>query len=411
MRPPAPGSVPPSSAAQRLTPLERRWLRAALRAAGDPPIGLIAWTGEEVGPGGTRPRLRARLRERPALRDLLRGPDVLLGNAYVDGSLEIDGDLASVIETAFDAGASAPRWARWLAWLAGLRPLPNTLRRSRDNVHRHYDLGNDFYRLWLDERMVYTCAYFTRPEATLEDAQLAKMEHVCRKLRLRPGERVVEAGCGWGSLALHMAERHGVFVRAVNVSSEQIQFAREQARRRGLEQRVEFVEDDYRNIAGRYDAFVSVGMLEHVGRSQYKALGRVIERSLEPAGRGLLHFIGHRRPWPMNAWLERNVFPGAYIPALSEALRVLEPHPVAVVDVENLRRHYARTLEHWSERFEKASDAIAAMYDERFVRTWRLYLASSIAAFRNGSCQLYQILFARQRDTSLPWTRDWIYAE
>jgi cyclopropane-fatty-acyl-phospholipid synthase len=256
--------------------------------------------------------------------------------------------------------------------------------------------------------MVYTCAFFPSPAASLEEAQLAKLERVCRKLRLRPGESVVEAGAGWGSLALHMAERCGVRVRAFNVSAEQTQWAREQARARGLADRVEFVEEDWREIRGRYDAFVSVGMLEHVGRSRYEDLGRVIERCLAPDGRGLLHFIGHQRPIPMNAWLEHHIFPGAYIPALSEALTVLESQPLAVVDVENLRRHYALTLEHWLERFEKAAPRVRAMADERFVRTWRLYLASSLASFRSGWCQLYQLLFARRDDTRLPWTRAWI---
>jgi cyclopropane-fatty-acyl-phospholipid synthase len=396
---------------ERLRPAERWCLRLGLRALGDPPFSIVVWTGEEIAPRGKSPQGRLRLRQRPRWRDLAQGPDALLANAYVDDRVEVEGDLARLIEAAFRAAERSPGWARALARAWGLRPRGNTPRRSRRNVHRHYDLGNDFYSLWLDERLVYTCAYFPSPAASLEEAQLAKMEHVCRKLRLRPGEEVVEAGCGWGALALHMAERYGVRVRAFNVSAEQIRYAREQARARGLAGRVDFVLDDYREMRGAFDAFVSVGMLEHVGLSHYETLGRVIDRALRPNGRGLLHFIGHQRPMPMNRWLERNVFPGAYIPALSEALAVLESQRFAAVDVENLRRHYARTLEHWLERFEKTAPRVQAMYDERFVRTWRLYLASSIASFRSGSCQLYQVLFARQDDVELPWTRDWIYRD
>ena len=388
---------------------ERWCVRQALHALGNPPFTLVAWTGEEFAPRGAPPQGRLLLCERPRLRDLAEGPDGLLANAYVEGRVEVDGDLARLVETAFRASERSPRWVRAAAALAGLRPRIATHRGARRNARHHYDLGNDFYALWLDERMVYTCAYFPSPAASLEEAQLAKLEHVCRKLRLRPGESVVEAGCGWGALALHMAERFGVRVQAFNVSAEQMRFAREQARARGLADRVDFVEEDWREIRGRYDAFVSIGMLEHVGRSRYAELGRVIARCLAPHGRGLLHFIAHPSPIPMNPWLERHIFPGAYIPALSEALAVLESQTFAPVDVENLRRHYVRTLEHWLERFEKAAPRVRSMLDERFERMWRLYLASSLAAFRSGSCQLYQVLFAHQDDERFPWTREWIY--
>jgi cyclopropane-fatty-acyl-phospholipid synthase len=221
---------------------------------------------------------------------------------------------------------------------------------------------------------------------------------------------VVEAGCGWGALALHMAKHYGAEVQAFNISTEQIRYGRERARAEGLEGRVEFVEDDYRNARGRFDAFVSVGMLEHVGPSHYDALGERIDRLLGSEGRGLLHFIGHARPWRMNPWIERTIFPGAYIPALSEMLPLIEQSRLVVADVENLRRHYALTLEHWLARFEKQVPWVESHYDARFVRTWRLYLASSIAAFRSGSCQLFQLLFERSDGTGLPWTRADLYA-
>jgi cyclopropane-fatty-acyl-phospholipid synthase len=257
--------------------------------------------------------------------------------------------------------------------------------------------------------MVYTCAYFPTPATSLEEAQVAKLEHVCRKLALAPGERVVEAGCGWGALALHMARRHGVRVRAFNISHEQIAHARERARRQGLGDRVEFIEDDYRNVCGRFDAFVSVGMLEHVGRDHYRDLGRVIDRCLPAHGRGLLHSLGRNRPLRFNAWMERHIFPGAYIPSLREMAEIVEPHDLSVLDVENLRLHYARTTAHWLERFERSATLVATMFDPRFVRIWRLYLASSTAAFLSGSIQLFQLLFARAAHNGMPWTRRHLY--
>jgi cyclopropane-fatty-acyl-phospholipid synthase len=335
----------------------------------------------------------------PAL-SLLLDPEVRFGDAYASGRIEIEGDLLAALLAAYDA-LGVRQGRRRVRW-HGHSPLA-----ARHNVHRHYDLGNDFYRLWLDERMVYTCAYFPRPDASLEDAQLAKLDHVCRKLQLRPGDTVVEAGCGWGALALHMARAYGARVKAYNVSAEQVRYARSRAEREGLSGQVEFVEDDYRNIAGRFDAFVSVGMLEHVGLGQYRALGRVIDRSLDPVrGRGLLHFIGQHRHAAMNGWIDKRIFPGAYPPTLDEAAAgVLQAADVDIVDVENLRRHYALTLAHWRARFEGAYEEVKRRYGATFARSWRLYLAGSEASFLASSLQLFQVVFARPR-AEMPWTRD-----
>jgi cyclopropane-fatty-acyl-phospholipid synthase len=232
------------------------------------------------------------------------------------------------------------------------------------------------------------------------------MDLVCRKLHLRAGERVVEAGCGWGSLALFMAARYGVSVRAFNISVEQIAYARERAARAGLSHQVEFVEDDYRNTTGRFDAFVSVGMLEHVGLPEYATFGSVIDRSIGPNGRGLLHFIGRDRSLPLNAWIRKRIFPGAYPPTLTEVFEhALMPQGLSVLDVENLRLHYEKTLSHWLQRFNDAADTVARMFDDTFVRAWRLYLSGSQVAFRTGSMQLFQIVFARGGSNEIPWIR------
>jgi cyclopropane-fatty-acyl-phospholipid synthase len=237
------------------------------------------------------------------------------------------------------------------------------------------------------------------------------MDHVCRKVQLRPGDKVVDAGCGWGALALHMAKHYGVTVRAFNISHEQILFAREQARREGLDRQVEFIEDDYRNISGQWDAFVSVGMLEHVGKDHYQDLGRVIHRTIGDSGRGLVHFIGRNFPHAFSPWIRKRIFPGAYAPALSEVSVLFEPWNFSVLDVENLRMHYAKTLEHWLSRFEKSVDRVSQMFGPEFVRAWRLYLAGSIAAFRVGSLQLFQILFAGENCQQVPLTRAHLYED
>lgn len=388
-------------------PSPELWLvRTFLGAMGNPPVRMALWTGDSACPTDTEPVATVRINDRRTLLRLMYSPELEFGEAYTDGRLQVDGDLVGLLE-ALDRTPAAPRASRLLR--RPRRAHANTLRGSRDNIHRHYDLSNDFYRIWLDQRMVYTCAYFPTPAASLEEAQVAKMEHVCRKVGLRSGDRVVEAGCGWGALALHMARYYGVSVRAFNISHEQIVYAREQGRAQGLSDLVEFVEDDYRNVSGQYDAFVSVGMLEHVGLDHYQELGRVIDGCLPFHGRGFLHSIGRNAPDHLNAWIEKRIFPGAYPPSLREMLTVLEPFGFSVLDIENLRLHYAATLRHWLTRFEQSVEQVAAMFDDRFVRAWRLYLAGSVAAFGTGSLQLFQVSFARRSNNDIPWTRAHIY--
>ena len=390
--------------------IERWLLRQVLAACGKPAIRIMLWDGETIESPGGAPIGDIVIRDPATLRHVLVDPDIAFGDAYSDGTIEIRGPLVDVL-SAICVAAGRTSSSGLLARILNRprRRRSHSLAASRDSVYHHYDLGNDFYKMWLDERMQYTCAYYAEPAFTLEQAQLAKLDHVCRKLQLKAGESVVEAGCGWGGLALHMAERYGVSVRAFNLSHEQVVHAREEAQSAGLARRVEFVEDDYRNVTGKYDAFVSIGMLEHVGPENYGELGRIIDRSLLPSGRGLLHSIGRNFPEPIDAWTDKRIFPGAYPPSLREMLEVLEPARFSVLDIENLRLHYARTLEHWLERYERAAEKIAGMFDERFVRMWRMYLACSIATFRVGGLQLFQVVFARESNNDIPWTRSHLY--
>jgi cyclopropane-fatty-acyl-phospholipid synthase len=332
------------------------------------------------------------------------------GEGYAEGSIDVQGNFFKLMRVV--VGASAARNGAIKRQSGALaRRRARSLAFARRNIYHHYDIGNEFYKLWLDDRMLYTCAYYRDPEMTLEEAQTAKMDHICRKLQLRPGETVIEAGCGWGGFALHMARNYGVTVRAYNISHEQILHARELARSENLDQRVEFVEDDWRNISGKCDAFVSVGMLEHVGIDNYRQLGRVVAGALHPSGRGLIHSIGRNFPAPLNPWIRRHIFPGAEPPSISQAMCIFEERNLSVLDIENIRLHYAVTCRHWLERFEEHADEIRAQFDERFVRMWRLYLASSSVAFECGALQLFQILFAPGRSNAVPWTRDFMYRD
>jgi len=396
-----------------LSALDRLLSQKLRKTMGEAPIRIVVGGTEGKSGSAGKPVATVVIPDRRTLAGLVLNREVTFGEAYSQGRIRIEGDLVKMLEALLRPTRSAAdrSWygklmSRWLEWVQA-----NTLKGSANNIHRHYDLTAEFYRLWLDSRLVYTCAYFPDESTPLERAQVAKMDYVCRKVQLRPGDSVVEAGCGWGALALHIAKRYGARVRAFNISREQIRLARERAKQEGLTSRVEFIEDDYRNISGRYDVFLSVGMLEHVGRENYEDLGRVIHRTIGDAGRGLLHFIGRNWPHEFSPWIRKRIFPGAYAPALTEAVRIFEPWDFSVVDVENLRWHYAKTLEHWLARFERATKRVTEMYGAEFVRAWRLYLAGSLASFRVGALQLFQVVFAGPNYRQIPWTRAHLYQE
>ena len=389
--------------------IERYLLQVLYRRLGRPKVDFTLWDGYRLGTEGVGPNLF--IHHRRAFWRLLIRPDLHFGEDYTRGTLSIEGGLLAFLEAIYFGRARvSDNQTSKQHKRAKLRPLYSIkLRKAKQNASHHYDMGNDFYRLWLDKDMVYTCAYFPQVELNIEQAQQAKMEHICRKLQLKAGETVFEAGCGWGALSLYMARHYGVKVKAYNVSAAQIKEARRRAKAQGLEHAVEFIEDDYRTIQGQCDAFVSVGMLEHVGPSNYTQLGEVIDRTLAAYGRGLIHSIAQNQPDPTSPWIQKYIFPDGYSPTLREMMDIFEPMNLSIVDLENLRLHYAMTLRHWLRRFEAHRDEIAAMYDEDFVRMWRLYLCGSIANFTTGNLQLYQILFQRPDLAELPITRAHLY--
>lgn len=396
----------------RVSVLDRWMTRKLLDLLGNPPLTFVLWDGGKIFSSDDSSIAELHIHDSDVLQKLLMNPALHFGDLYCAGRIEVEGNLVDFLVMAYRAAAASPKYQKLMDAQTRLfnRPRSNRLTDSRDNIHHHYDIGNEFYELWLDrEAMQYTCAYFPDPDLTIEEAQRTKMDHICRKLRLKPGDRVVEAGCGWGGFALHMAKHYGVTVKSYNISHQQILYASKRALEAGLTKSVEYVEDDYRNITGEFDVFVSVGMLEHVGRENYRELGDVIHRCLTPAGRGFIHSIGRNKPELMNAWIEKRIFPGAYPPTLREMMAIFEAHEFSILDVENLRLHYAKTLEHWLERFERNAEKIESQYDRAFVRAWRLYLSGSIAGFAAGTLQLFQVLFTRGTNNDLPWSRAYLY--
>jgi cyclopropane-fatty-acyl-phospholipid synthase len=383
-----------------------RWLLHQLRSRlGESTVAVTLWDE----PDDKTAAATVRFNDQGALWQTLMNPGLHFGDLYSTGRITIHGDLMTVLDECYRYVGNQKTNNRLLA---SARLIAPDLSEAKENIHHHYDLGNDFYKLWLDhDWMQYTCAYYPEASMTIEQAQAAKMHHISRKLRLKAGEHVVEAGGGWGGLAIFMAKHYGVKVRSFNISKEQIAYSREWAERESVANLVEFVEDDFRNIAGTFDAFVSVGMLEHVGPGNYEKMGRLMSRALTAEGRGLVHSIGRDRSGHLNEWIEKRIFPGAHPATLREMMDLFENSQLSVLDVENIRLHYAETLRAWLARYEENIEAVRKMFDESFVRAWRLYLAGSITGFVRGNLQLFQIVFARSGMNKIPASRKHIYSD
>jgi len=387
-----------------------RWLIRQLRSRlGESKVAVCLWD-EPVDKDAIA---SVQFNDAGALWQTLMNPGLNFGDLYSAGRITLNGDLLAALDAGYQYVANNQPKNRLLAGAkASAKAIAPDLSESKRNIHHHYDLGNDFYKLWLDtDWMQYTCAYYPEAEMTIEQAQAAKMHHVARKLRLKPGERVVEAGGGWGGLSLFLAKHYGVKIRSFNISKEQINYSREWAKRESLDKLVEFVEDDFRNISGTYDAFVSVGMLEHVGPGNFDQMGHLMSRVLTAEGRGLIHSIGRDRPGRLNDWIDKRIFPGAHPPTLREMMDLFESSGFSVLDVENIRLHYAETLKDWLSRYEENVEAVRELFDEAFVRAWRFYLAGSITAFERGTLQLFQVVFTRSGMNQIPASRKHIYVD
>jgi cyclopropane-fatty-acyl-phospholipid synthase len=352
-------------------------------------------------------------------RTLLFGHTGLL-ESYFDGSAEVEGDFPAAfrvgMQTRFDRRSNRLVWARnqWHELTRSNR----TIAQAKVNARFHYGLGADFYRHWLDQDlMMYTCAYWKEGTHTVEEAQRNKVEHVCRKLRLQPGESVVDIGTGFGGFLLHAVEHHGIHGSALNTTTEQVQWLKSEVARRGLAERIRVREADFREVDQEYDKVVSIGVLEHAGRDQLAEVIRAHADFLKPGGLGMLHFIGHVGARDTEYYIRKYVFPGGWIPSLAETISEMERCGLEIVDIENLRRHYAPTLDAWAERFDQNWERIHALdalkFDERFRRIWRTYLISCAEMFRSpaGRTHLFQIVFSKGNTTasSYPMSRHFLY--
>ena len=364
--------------------------------------------------GQPGPNVTMRLRDPSLYYKLVVNPELHAGEAYMDGRMSFEDSTLRDFLTLFSLNrlslGSYPvqRVLRRVSRKFKKWQQANPIGKAEQNVAHHYDLGNDFYKLFLDKGLQYSCAYFVNDNETLEQAQRNKMRLLAAKLNLSPGLKILDIGSGWGDLALYLARLKDVEVIGVTLSKEQFELSNARARKAGLDSRVRFELKDYRQLKGRFDRIVSVGMFEHVGVQHYGEFFRKINDLMDDDGLALIHSIGHMSPpGTASPWLRKYIFPGAYSPALSEVFEVVEQNSLWVTDLEFLRLHYAKTLAHWVQRFEANRDKIEAMYDARFARMWEFYLISAEMMFRTGSQLVFHMQLARKRDAA-PIVRDYI---
>ncbi|ASL72715.1 class I SAM-dependent methyltransferase [Ralstonia pseudosolanacearum] len=388
-----------------------------IRASANLPVLLRLWNGHQYALGRfDRPTVTLTVREASALPLLLSPTLNNLGEAYVQEKIDLDGRLPDIISVGYQLAASAAATGS-NALARVVRHFAHTKEGDKASIRYHYDVSNDFYKLWLDRNMVYSCAYFEHGDETLDDAQIKKIDHILTKIRLQPDQTLLDIGCGWGALVLRAAQQFGARCLGVTLSQNQFDLARERVRAAGLEDRIEIRLQDYRDLTGAFDRITSVGMFEHVGRKNLPGYFRRVHSLLADNGIAMNHGITSSDPEGGESslgggdFIDRYVFPQGELPHISLALRAAQEGGLEALDVESLRRHYARTLEHWADRFETNGETIRKIVGEKTYRIWRVYLAGCAHAFDADEVSIFQILCQKSGKpaASIPWSRRYIY--
>ncbi|HVJ48063.1 cyclopropane-fatty-acyl-phospholipid synthase family protein [Desulfitobacterium sp.] len=391
-------------AVEQIANVDKIFFKGLFKNLFSDPIQLEFWDGEVEDFGNDKVKFKIKLNEPLSKADILKDPSLAFGEGYMTKKMDIDGSLEDMITSLYNTKESFLNSHDQLAKLGKF--LSHNFKNSKEDVQYHYDIGNDFYRLWLDKTMTYSCAYFKSPEDTLEEAQKNKVEHILKKLALTGGETLLDIGCGWGELILTAARNYKVKASGITLSSEQFTKVNERIKAEKLEDLVDVQLIDYRELKDRkFDRVVSVGMVEHVGQDHLSEYFSVMNKLLIVGGVSLLHCITSIEEGSTNSWISKYIFPGGYIPAIKEIITSMADHGNYLLDVESLRRHYGRTLEHWARNFEKALPEISKTKDETFIRMWRLYLNSCAASFNCGNIDVHQFLFIKGVNNTLPWTR------
>ena len=391
--------------------VDKIFIKSFLHTFKDESFCVKFWDGDEVKIGENEPLFKIILKKPIPKKDILTSTTLAFGEAYMNGDLEVEGDFSLMLNTVLKYKD------KFTTDFKGLPKIFSNLtstKKQKEEVTYHYDIGNDFYKLWLDDTLSYSCAYFKNENESLGEAQLNKIHHLLKKLNLREGITLLDIGCGWGALLIEAAKLYKIKGLGITLSEEQFKAFKERIEKENLQDYLQVKLMDYRELEKSgllFDRVVSVGMLEHVGRSNYDLFMKCVSKVLKKEGVFVLHYISGLYESEGDAWIKKYIFPGGVIPTLREIISLSADYKFYTVDVESLRMHYYKTLIKWAENFEKNTDKVREMFDEKFVRMWRMYLYSCAACFYTGVIDLHQIVFTKGVNNSLPLTREYLYKE
>lgn len=391
--------------------MEKKLLDSVLSRIKRGAVRVTYWDKTEKIYGEGKPYVHVTIKQPKAVRAMIRQLSLGFGESYMNGLIDIEGPVDQIMRLSSENKPTLKVFKNLRIVRAHNR---NRRSKQRSQIAHHYDIGNDFYKMWLDKSMTYSCGYFKTEKDTIDQAQEQKVDHLLRKLQLEKGMHMLDIGCGWGTLLITAAQKYGVSGVGITLSKNQREHATAAAKKAGVDKLVEFKLMNYQDLAEtdqQFDRIISVGMFEHVGRHNHATYFRAVDKMLKPQGVSVLHSITHTHETASDPWIDKYIFPGGYIPSVRETVAHLPTQNFQLTDYENLRIHYAMTLDKWWERFEAHKDTVLKMYDEKFYRMWRFYLASSSAAFRYGDLTLSQFVFTKGSNNDLPLTREFLYKE
>lgn len=391
--------------------LEKTFYKSLLSHSFNIPVKVVYWDGKSAVYGDGEPEVTITFKEKLPIRDVTKNASIALGEAYMDGKIEIDGSIQKLITAAYESADSFMRNSKFRRFLP---KQGHSEKESESDVQSHYDVGNDFYKLWLDDTLTYSCAYFDHGNRDdLTKAQIDKVHHILKKLDPKPGKTLLDIGCGWGTLMLTAAKEYGLRVTGVTLSEEQFNLVQKRIKDEGLEDVAEVMLVDYRELGDRkWDYITSVGMFEHVGKENLGLYFKDIYKYLTKDGVALIHGITRQQGGAYNGWINKYIFPGGYVPGLGEMVGHIIENDMQIADIEMLRRHYQRTLEIWDMNFNAHRSQIEDMMGDRFTRMWDLYLQACAASFESGNIDVIQYLITKgPSGNNLPMTRDYVYEE